>query len=180
MAGDLGRNLMAGDLGRRDLIKITAGAALASQARGAGAHKFLTDAEYALVDELTELIIPADEKSGGARAARVAEFIDATLAEAFEQTERDTWRNGLARVNAVAQEMHGSEFLKCSSAGRIAVLTRMAANETKPGKPEELFFRDLKAMTIRGYYTSRIGIRDDLGYLGNTYQQGEYAGELPK
>jgi hypothetical protein len=169
-----------GEIARRDLIKITAGAALVSQSRAAGAHRFFTADEYALVDELTELIIPADDRSGGAHAARVAEFIDAALAEAFEQSARDTWRKGLLRVNALAREMHGSDFLNCTASDRVDVLTRMANNETAPQAPEELFFRELKTLTVRGYYTSKIGIHDDMGYLGNTLQQGEYAGELPK
>ena len=169
---------MAG-IGRRDLIKITAGAALASQSRAAGAHKFFSGDEYALVDELTELIVPADDHSGGARAARVAEFIDSALAEAFQQSERDTWRSGLARVNALSREMHGSDFLKCAAPARIAVLTRMAQSEMEPKRPEEQFFRELKSLTVRGYYTSKIGIHDEMGYLGNTLQQGDYAGELP-
>ena len=171
---------MSEEIGRRSLIKLTAGAAIASQAYAAGRPKFFTPDELALVDELTELIIPADEKSGGARAAKVAEYIDATVAEAFEQHERDSWRAGLARVNALSRELHENAFLKCSPAQRTAVLSRMAANESNPKAPEELFFRDLKAFTIRGYYTSKIGIHDDMGYLGNTYQQGDYAGELPK
>src|SRR5689334_8815380 len=102
---------MTDEIGRRDLIKIATGAALASSSR-AGAHLFFTEDEYALVDELTELIIPADEHSGGARAARVAQFIDGVVAGAFEQSERDAWREGLARVNAVSREMCGSDFLK--------------------------------------------------------------------
>ena len=170
---------MPHEIGRRDLIKLTAGAALVSQARAAGEPKFFSPDEYALVDELTELIIPADEKSGGARAAKVAEYIDAVLTEAFDQSERDRWRRGLARVNAIAEEMHGSPFLQCAPAQRIAVLTRMAVNEAEPKTPEELFFGQLKSSTIRGYYTSKVGIHDDIGYLGNTYQQGEYAGDLP-
>ena len=171
---------MAGEFGRRDLIKITAGAALASQSRAAGAHRFLSADEYALVDELVEQIIPADEHSGGARAARVAEFIDAVLAEAFQPSERDAWRNGLTGVNALSREMHGSDFLNCAAPDRIAVLTRMAKNESAPRTPEEVFFRELKALTVRGYYTSKVGIHDDMGYLGNTLQQGDYAGELPE
>lgn len=131
------------------------------------------------MDELTEMIIPADGKSGGARAAAVAEYIDGHLAEAFEQSTRDLWRSGLARVNALAAEMHGKPFPECDAAGRTAVLTRMAAHEDAPKAPEELFFRELKAMTVFGYYTSKIGIHDDMGYLGNTFQQGDYAGELP-
>ena len=170
---------MASEIGRRDLIKITAAAALVSHADAAGAHRFFTDDEFALVDELTEMIIPTDEHSGGARAARVAEFIDAVLAEAFQPSERDDWRKGLARVNALSREMHGSDFLKCAAAERIAVLTRMGKNETEPRATEEVFFGRLKAFTVHGYYTSKIGIHDDMGYLGNTLQQGDYAGELP-
>jgi gluconate 2-dehydrogenase gamma chain len=163
---------MSGEIGRRDLIKLGAGAALASAAQAAGKPKFFTPEEYALADELTELIIPADEKSGGARAARVAGFIDSTLAEAFEQPERDRWRQGLKLVNSMAMEAHGGPFLTCTHEQRVAVLTRMA--DTKGS-----FFEELKARTIRGYYTSKVGIRDDLEYRGNSYQREEYAGYLP-
>ena len=171
---------MSYEIGRRDLIKLTAGAAVVSQTRAAGQPKFFTPEEYTLVDELTELIIPADETSGGAKAAKVAEYIDATVAEAFEQSERDSWREGLTRVNAISREMHDAAFVKCSAAQQTAVLVRMSANEQSPKKPEELFFRELKSSTIRAYYTSKIGIHDEMGYLGNTYQRGDYAGELPK
>ena len=76
-------------LERRDLLKLSLGAALAS---GATKHKFFTDEEYALVDELTDIIIPTDEKSGGARAAKVADYIDQVLAEAFDSEKRYEWR----------------------------------------------------------------------------------------
>jgi len=171
---------MSSEFGRRDLIKLTAGAAIVARTRAAGAHKFFTSDEFALVDELTEMIIPADEKSGGSRAARVAEYIDGTLAEAFEQSERDRWRQGLARVNALSNEAHGAVFVKCTVPQRVAVLTKMVANEKNPSNAEERFFVELKNATVHAYYTSKIGIHDDMGYLGNTLQTGDYAGELPK
>src|SRR2546425_2747260 len=55
--------------------------------------KFLTPAEYALLDELTELIIPSDAHSPGARAAGVAAHIDSRLAASLE-----TGRQALSRV----------------------------------------------------------------------------------
>ena len=143
---------------RRDLFKISAGAvAVAAHAQP---HRFFTPEEYAAVDELTEMIIPADEKSGGAHAAKVVDCIDQRLAEAFEQEERDHWRAGL------------NPFLAISSAERLARLTQL--DDSK-----DAFFAALKHETIRGYYTSKIGIHDDQDYQGNTYQQGTYAGELP-
>ena len=153
---------------RRDLIKIGAGAVVAAKLASAqGPHKFFTPEEYAVVDELSEIIIPTDEKSPGAKAAKVADYIDARLAEAFEQIERDDFRAGL------------KIFVDTPPGQRLALLTKAAANEKRPQTPEETFFRLLKEHTIRGYYTSKVGIHDDLEYKGNTIQSGDYAGFLP-
>jgi hypothetical protein len=167
------------DLGRRDLIKLGAaatvaatvglGTPLAAAAQGAAAPVFLTSAEFALLDELSEMIIPTDEHSPGARAAKVAAFIDAQLGEAFEEQERADWRAGLRRVDELSQEMNRRPFMQSSAAERLAVLTRMAQNESKPEKPEEVFFATLKSRVVDAYYSSEIGTKQEMGYLGNTY-----------
>ncbi len=164
---------------RRELFQIAAGAAAAASIAGAQAHKFFTDPEFTLVDELTEMVVPADEKSGGARAAKVAEYLDFRLSEAFEPADGDEWHAGLKRIDEVSTEMHGAGFLKTTPEQRVALMTRISAKEANPQKPEELFFRTLKDATIRAYYTSTIGIHDNIGYVGNVYQRGDYAGELP-
>ena len=174
---------------RREAMKIAVGAALSvpllpkagAAAAPAARPRFFTPAELALVDELTEMIIPADGHSGGARAAKVAAFIDGRLAEAVlppDVEARQRWRDGLARVEALARENHGGGFLAGTAEQRAAVLTRMAANEAAPKAPEELFFRELKGRTIHAYYTSKIGIHDEMEYKGNSLQD-EYAGEVP-
>jgi hypothetical protein len=101
------------------------------------------------------------------------------LAEAFDQEERDRWRKGLQSMDALSKQMHGAGFLETTPADQAALLTRIAANEKHPGTKEEEFFTTLKGSTIRAYYSSKIGIHDDLDYQGNVLQQGEYAGELP-
>src|SRR5262245_26243011 len=55
-------------------------------------HRFFTPDEFAMVDELSELIIPADEHSPGARAAKVAEYIDGRLADSFGDEPKMQWR----------------------------------------------------------------------------------------
>jgi gluconate 2-dehydrogenase subunit 3-like protein len=160
---------MSYQINRRDLIRIGAGAVLAAPAvfAAADAPKFFTPAEFAIVDELTELIIPADDHSPGARAALVAVYIDARLAEAFEAKERDDWRNGLQLVDELSRKMHGHAFMEASADERVQVLTRMAKNEMKPKAPEEEFFGELKHATAHGYYTSKIGIHQEMEYKGN-------------
>lgn len=171
-------------LSRREMIQATA-AALATPllplrelAAGAAASsaRFLTPAEFALLDELTEMIIPADDHSPGARAAAVARFIDDRLAESLEPDWRARWRSGLEAVDGLSRDLNGKPFLQGARDERVAVLNRMAAGEATPTTPPEQFFKELKRWTVRGYYTSKIGIHDDQEYEGNVYQRGEFAG----
>ena len=138
--------------------------------------KFFTAAEFALVDEMSEMIIPTDQQSAGARAAGVAIYIDGRLAEAFEKEEPQRWRAGIVAVEALSREMHHTTFMASTLEQRLALLTRIAAAESDPKTDAEKFFKQIKGGTIRAYYTSKIGIHDDQQYKGNVIQPGEYAG----
>ena len=172
-------------ISRRDMLKTTAaaaaasavplGKALASQTP-APKPKFFTAAEYALVDEMSEMIIPTDEQSGGARAAGVAAFIDARMAESFEKEPPQQWRAGIRAIEALSVQTNGKTFMASTPEQRLALLTKLADAEKDPKTDAEKFFREIKGMTIRGYYTSKIGIHDDQKYKGNVYQTGDYAG----
>src|ERR1700756_1142877 len=48
------------------------------------AARFFTPEQHALVEELSETIIPADSHSGGAKAAKVADYIEQTLRETHD------------------------------------------------------------------------------------------------
>jgi hypothetical protein len=165
------------EIDRRDLIRIGAGAVLAVPAvfAAAEAPKFFTPAEFAMLDELTEIVIPADEHSPGARAAKVAAYIDSQVAEAFDPKVRDAWRNGLQLVDEVSRKMHNHDFMGASPEQRIAVLKHMAKNEMNPKTPEEVFFGQLKQGTVQAYYTSKIGIHQEMEYKGNVMLQ-EFVG----
>jgi hypothetical protein len=170
---------MSEELNRREIFKFTAGTLIAASVAIAQEHKFFTPAEFSMTEELTDILIPTDEKSPGARAAKAAEYIDGSLAEAFDDEERQEWRKGLAAVDALSQKINHAGFLKGTLEQRQAVMLEIARNEKNPKAPEELFFRTLKAATVHAYYSSKIGIHTDLDYKGNVYQGGEYAGVLP-
>ena len=170
---------------RRAMLKSTATALAATpllaetmqaQKPKAPSPRFFTPEEFAIVDELTEIILPTDEHSPGARAAQVAAYIDQRLAEAFTDESRQQWRIGLQLIDRLAIELCGKSFIQASEAQRFAVVARIAQGESKPDKPEEKFFLLLKQQTIRGYYTSKIGIHQEMEYKGNVYLK-EYAGE---
>jgi hypothetical protein len=169
-------------ISRREMIQQTAAAAAALPLVSAlpplapVPPKFFTPAEFALVDEMSDIIIPTDQQSAGARAAGVALFIDGRLAEAFEKDQGEQWRAGIKAVEALSAEMHGKGFMASTPEQRLALVTRIAAAESDPKSDAEKFFREIKSGTVRAYYTSKIGIHDDQQYKGNVIQPGDYAG----
>jgi gluconate 2-dehydrogenase gamma chain len=164
---------------RRDLLRIAAGAVaavpMAADQTAEAALLFFTPVEFKVVEELAEIVIPADDHSPGARAAKVAGYIDKTLAASFEAEPRTQFREGLKLVNKLSQETHHKQFLDLNSEQRVALVARMAKNEKNPKKPEELFFGQLKGAVVFAYYTSSIGIHQEMQYQGNTVQN-EFSG----
>ncbi len=161
------------------LLPLPAVAAEASQAEappatpqskpagGKPATPFFTPTQHALVEELSETIIPADSHSGGAKAAKVADYIEQELRESTDDSRKSTWHEGLRLVDLMSQQYHGKSFVDSSSEERIAVLTVLSDNDQMTDLPEVRLFRELKHLTVRGYYTSKIGIHDELEYKGN-------------
>ena len=150
-------------------------ASTAKSDQGKSATHFFTPAQLALVEELSETIIPADSHSGGAKAAKVADYIDKVLRETIDETQKSLWREGLRLIEIMSQHYHGKSFIGSTAEGRIAVLTVLSDNSKLTELPEVRFFNDLKELTVTGYYTSKIGIHDELEYKGNRILQ-EYVG----
>lgn len=174
-------------ISRRDMLKATAAAAAASLPLNACAGpesrvpnpKFFTAEEFALVDELSDMIIPTDAQSGGARAAGVAAYLDGRFSEAFEKDEPERFRAGIKAIETLSRQMHGTTLMAATAEQRLALLTQIASAESDPKTDAEKFFRQIKGATIGAYYTSKIGIHDDQQYKGNVVQTGEYAGSDP-
>jgi Gluconate 2-dehydrogenase subunit 3 len=127
---------------------------------------FLTPGQYATLDALVETIIPSDAQSPGARDARVADYIDLLLSESDDQTQR-TWTAGLTIFDAESRRRFKAPYAKLEPAQMAQLLTDISRNELSPKTPLEEFFKSTKDATIRGYYTSEIGIHKDLEYKGN-------------
>jgi hypothetical protein len=139
------------------------------QAAGAApAPKVLSPSQYATVEALVEAIIPADERSPGAKEARVADYIDLLLSEAADDSVRQTWLEGLAALDGEAGTRFGAAFSRLQAGQVEALLTDVSRNEAAAQKtPLEAFFTTTKQATIHAYYTSEIGIHKELRYKGN-------------
>ena len=161
-------------LGAGSVVKPTLAADAKSCGDGIGStfehyeFVFFTPEERKLLDELVELIIPADEQSPGAREAKVTAFVDRMISTASEST-RKFWRESLGQMREMSQTVPLSE-----------VLASAAAEEERPKTQLGRFFVALKGMTVDGYYTSNIGIHQDLRYQGNEHRTAAPACDHPE
>lgn len=133
-----------------------------------GPPKFFNTSQMALISTISELIIPTDDHSPGAIAAEVPAFTDLMVSESPAEVKK-LWTDGLAAVDALSQSKFQVGFVGGSAAQQTALLTEISKNEKNPQSIEERFFRTIKNMTIDGYYTSKVGIHQELQYKGNTY-----------
>ena len=116
--------------------------------------RFLSDDERATLRLLASVLIPADERSGGAAAARVDEYIDLVLGHA-EPSLQGRWRVGLARHAGM------------SGAEAEALLREAARAEFDPVTDDQEFFVLLKSAVVEGFYTSAEGIAKGAGLPGD-------------
>jgi hypothetical protein len=130
--------------------------------------KFFTPAELAIVATMADLIIPTDDHSPGARAAETEYFIDLMISESPAET-KTLWRDGLAAVEKMSREKFSVGFDAATEEQRTKLLTDISKDERKPNTVEERFWVAIKNLTIDGYYTSEIGIHQDLQYNGNSF-----------
>ena len=131
--------------------------------------RVLTAHQNATVTEISELIIPQTE-TAGARAARVNQFIDTVLEDA-PAAERESFIRGLAWIDRRSRASSGADFIETPPAAQEALLTVISSREN--AAPDDRdgveFFEAIKRLTITGYYTSEVGMREELDDDGTRY-----------
>ncbi|MBM3759905.1 MAG: gluconate 2-dehydrogenase subunit 3 family protein [Acidobacteria bacterium] len=127
---------------------------VASRGADPGPPKFFNPDQFAILSKISDLIVP------GAVKAQVPNYID--LVVRSNDGHRKTYTDGLAWLAE-------KNFLKLTEAEQLAILEPIcvAVDRGETTTLEQKFFRAAKNMTADGYYTSRAGLVEDLGYLGN-------------
>ena len=130
---------------------------------------FFKPDEFNTVERLTELIIPTDD-TPGAKEAQVARYIDFVVSAAaeFEPPLQLEWTEGLKLLDSLSREKYQRTFHEISTEDQEALLMAMSLPEREPGTTHAgfEFYRMVKDMTVEGFYTSRVGLIDVLGYKG--------------
>lgn len=118
---------------------------------------------------LTDLIIPATD-TPGARAALVNRYVDLRFNEESAENQQELIQ-ALAWFDGRSLSLHNKPFVSLTEAEQTALLKPLA--DPSKAKPEDnagvKAFGLIKELTIFGYYTSKIGLDEELRYQGDTY-----------
>jgi hypothetical protein len=139
----------------------------------------LTDMQRKIVAEVAEMIIPKT-KTSGAKDAGVPAFIEMMMKDCYTKPEHLSFVEGLVTLEQ-------DKFLDMNAEARTARLKKLEAEtkaamkarevkQTKSGDnddKEEMkaapkglpFWRLVKELTLLGYFTSEVGIRDSYEYV---------------
>ena len=121
------------------------------------------------VASLCELIIPQTD-TPGARAALVNRFVDEVVADSSE-ADRKEFLRGLRWMDSRSNQLFGADFVAATPEQQTALLTILSSDKNTSLEDEigRDFFKAIKSMTITGYYTSEIGMKQELGDDGQVF-----------
>jgi hypothetical protein len=134
------------------------------------AEKFFTPHELQTVTVLSDIIIPADERSGSASQAGVPAFIEFMMKDMPQN--QTPMRGGIRWLDNTCTKRYGKTFVLCTKAQQIELVDQIAY--PKLAKPDmtqgAAFFSLMRNLTASGFYSSQMGVKD-LGYVGNVPNQ---------
>lgn len=134
------------------------------------AEVFLNKHELDTITILSDIIIPADKKSGSASQSGVTAFIEFIVKDKPEL--KTPMRGGLRWLDSESNKRFDKKFTEITAAQRINIVDDIAYPGTAPKHLSQgvSFFTLMRNLTATGFYTSKVGIAD-LEYQGNVPNQ---------
>jgi gluconate 2-dehydrogenase gamma chain len=128
--------------------------------------RFLAEADFRTISRIADLIIP-ETNTPAASGAGVPSYVDMVIARDAEQQQLVA--DGLRWLDTEAGRQAGKKFMGLSEDVQIGILKPLceAADAGNSLARNVQFFALIKKLTADGYYTSKTGLIDELGYQGN-------------
>ena len=113
-----------------------------------------TAQDIALLDEIADTILP-ETKTPGAKAAQCGAFMAVMVTDTYDEQNQGVFRDGLKALNDAG-------FMTATPAQRLARLEQLdkeqkAYMDTRQRGAPPHYFRQMKELTLLGYFTSEIG-----------------------
>jgi gluconate 2-dehydrogenase gamma chain len=175
---------------RRDLLRLLGGVSVLSGmsatellALGQKTHQlsttplgFFSVHQLHTVAAAGERIIPATD-TPGAMAAECHRFAERIVADHYDKDRQHRYINGLIDLDKRASATHQQLFVDLGNDQQDAILESVESDAySDSDSGSDSFWRDLKHLTVYGYYTSEIGIRQE---LKTPTVPGYFDGQMP-
>src|SRR2546422_2102100 len=120
-----------------------------------------TAQDIALLDEVADTILP-ETKTPGAKAAKVGPFMAVMVTDTYDEQQQGIFRDGMRKLNEAG-------FMTKTPAERLALLEQLdreakAYMDTRARGAPTHYFRQMKELTLLGYFTSEIGCSQAMRY----------------
>ena len=140
---------------------------------------FFTDAQREAVAVFSDLVIPTTDTPGAVEAGGV-EYIELMVSEWYDSEERERFMRGLAHLDEHSESLTGVRFAYAGEERQTAILQGMEAEgralmDADLDAPES-FFHQARGLVLHGYYTSEIGMKEEMLFVGIP---GRYDGYTP-
>lgn len=127
---------------------------------------FFNEHELATIAVLCDIILPKNDIHGSATDAGVPDFIEFIAKDMpYQQTPI---RGGLMWLDNYCNKNYGNDFMNCTNEQQLELCDKIAypSKTSEELLQGEKFFTRMRNLTLTGYYTTEMGIKD-LGYKGN-------------
>jgi hypothetical protein len=113
--------------------------------------------QAALLAEVADVIIP-DTDTPGAKAAGAEQFILRVVRDCYRYEQQEAFYRGLGRIEEESRRQFGKTFAHLGPDQKQSIVKHTASNS-------RAFFKELRELTVAGYFTSEIGATKALEYL---------------
>ena len=146
-------------------------------------ERTMTEHQLRTTSKLADIILPRDGKdSPSASDVHVPDFFDEWVSAPYDynQADREVILEGLAWLDRESQRRFGTDFHLLSKTEFTAICDDIAYLPDALPEFEEgaRFFSKFRSLTMGGYYTTDIGLKD-LGSVGN-YAMQTFDGPPPE
>lgn len=119
-----------------------------------------------LLDEIGETILPHSDRSPGAKATQIGEFMKTIVTDFYDEYETYIFLSGIITIRNSSEEKYSKNFMMLSQNKRYELLTDFdkVARQKIDGDTTH-FFTMMKQLTIWGYFSSEKGATKALRYL---------------
>ena len=139
-----------------------------------------TNSEKKIIERMCDIIIPRTD-TPGAIDARAPAFLVMMMQECYTPEDQEKFHLGLASFDKKCKEISGASFLKLTEEKQEEVVKALDAEVLGKGNKnkkddQSTFYRNLKALTLLGFFTSEPGATETLRYA---QVPGKFEGCIP-